>query len=205
MKNLYLFILASILWVSTSSAGLLYNYSQLTLKDLDQMNNLAQKKIKEFKKDGSVEILREAVQAVYSRPNNDAMVEKVITPLRNELDDKEQWEATIDSLVQEAIGALKNPKAFQPVVQNTYAIFLENVVADFKAFAEKEGHERKVIKHIADANIELSKEAVNERKLRMMSSHKSPSEIATQVLSNLAKADAGVKKAEAEAVKSERK
>jgi hypothetical protein len=195
MKKSYLFILASFLWASVSSAGLLYNYSQLTLKDLDQMNELAQKKIKEFKKDGSVDVLKEAVQAVYSRPNDDAMVEKVIVPLRTELDENEQWEATMDALVQEAIGALKNPKAFKPVVQNTYAIFLENVIADFKPFAEKPGHERQVIQKIRDAKIEMSKEAVNERKLRTMSNHKSPSEIATQVLDGIVKAEAAEKKA----------
>ena len=205
MRNLFLFIITSLLWASVSSAGLLYTYSQLTLKDLDQMNELAQKKIKEFKKDGSAEILKEAVQAVYSRPNDDAMVEKVITPLRNELDENDQWESTMDALVQEAIGALKNPKAFKPVVQNTYAIFLENVIADFKPFAEKEGHERRVIKTIRDAHIELSKEAINERKLRTMSVHKSPSELAAMVMDNLAKAEAEAKKAEAEAKKKEKK
>jgi hypothetical protein len=169
------------------------------------MNEIAQKKIKEFKKDGSVEILKEAVQAVYSRPNDDAMVEKVISQLRNELDENEQWETTVDALVEEAIGALKNARAFKSVVQNTYAIFLENVIADFKPFAEREGHERKVIKRIADANIALSKEAVNERKLRSMSSHKSPSEIASQVMSNVVKVEVEAKKSESEAKKKEKK
>lgn len=205
MKNLFLFIITSLLFASVSSAGLLYTYSQLTLKDLDQMNEMAKKKVKEFKKDGSVEILKDAVQAVYSRPNDDGMVEKVITPLRNELDENDQWETTVDALVQEAIGALKNPKAFKPVVQNTYAIFLENIVADFKPFAEREGHERKVIKTIADAKIELSKEAINERKLRTMSVHKSPSELAANVLDNVMKAEAEAKKAEADAKKKEKK
>jgi len=193
--------MTSLLWASVSSAGLLYTYSQLTLKDLDQMNEIAKKKIKEFKKDGSVEILKEAVQAVYSRPNDDGMVEKVIVPLRNELDENDQWESAMDALVQEAINALKNPKAFKPVVQNTYAIFLENVVADFKPFADKEGHERRVLKTIRDAKIELSKEAINERKLRTMRVNKSPSELADMVLSNIAKVEAETKKAEEDAKK----
>lgn len=169
------------------------------------MNELAQRKVKEFKKDGSVEILKEAVQAVYSRPNDDAMVEKVITPLRNELDEQEQWETTMDALVQEAVSALKNPKAFKPVVQTTYAIFLENVIADFKPFAEREGHERKVIRTIRDAKIEISKEAINERKLRTMKNNKSPSEIADQVMTNIGKMEADAKKAEEEAKKKAKK
>lgn len=206
MKNSFIFILfASLFCASISSAGLLYNYSQLTLKDLDQMNELAQKKIKEFKAEGALDILKEAVQAVYSRPNDDAMVEKVISPLRNELDENDQWESTMDILVEEAIGALKNPKAFKPVVQNTYAIFLENVISDFKPFAEREGHERKVLRTIRDAKITISKEAVNERKLRTMRNHKSPSEIAGKVLDDIAKAEAQAKKAEAEAKSKEEK
>lgn len=158
------------------------------------MNALAKKKVQEFKKEGAIEILKEAVQAVYARPNDDGMVEKVITPLRTELEAQEQWEAVMDALVQEAIGALKNPKAFKPVVQNTYAIFLENLIADFKPFAEREGYERRVLRTIRDAKIEISKEAVNERKLRTMKNHKSPSEIAEQVLSALTKAEAENKK-----------
>lgn len=169
------------------------------------MSDLAKKKVKEFKQDGSIEILKEAVQAIYSRPNDDGMVEKVMTPLRIELDEQEQWETTMDALVQEALGALKNPKAFKPVVQNTYAIFLENVIADFKPFAEKDGHERRVIQAIRDAKIEMSKEAVNERKLRTMKNNKSPSEIADQVLSNILKVEAENKKAEAEAKKKSKK
>lgn len=201
MKKSYLFILASFFWASVSSAGLLYNYSQLVLKDLDQMNAMVKKKVKEYKKDGANEILKEAVQAVYARPNDDAMIEKIITPLRTELDEHEQWEATIDVLVKEAIGALKNPKAFKPIVQNTYGVFLENIIGDFKPYAEKPGHERKVIETIRDAKIEYTKEAINERKLRMMRNIKSPSEIADQVLENIAKTEAEAKQAEEDAKK----
>lgn len=205
MKNLFLFILTSFVWISSASAGLMFTYAQLTLKDLDQMNDIAKKKIREFKAQGSVEVLKEAVQAVYSRPNDDGMVEKVIAPLRTELDENDQWEVVVDELVQEAIGALKNPKAFKPVVQNTYAVFLENIVADFKPFAEREGHERNVIKTIRDAKIELSKEGINERKLRTMSVHKSPSELAAMVIDRVMKAEAEAKKAEEEAKKKEKK
>lgn len=179
----------------------MFTYAQLTLKDLDQMNEIAKKKVKEFKQEGAVEALKEAVQAVYSRPNDDGMIEKVIGTLRTELDENDQWEVVMDDLVQEAINALKNPKSFKPVVQNTYAIFLENVVADFKPFAEREGHERNVIKNIRDAKIELSKEAINERKLRTMSVHKSPSLMAGVVIDAVLKAEAEAKKAEAEAAK----
>jgi hypothetical protein len=111
----------------------------------------------------------------------------------------------MDSLVTEAIGALKNPKAFKPVVANSYGIFLENVISDYKPFADKPGHERKIIEKIRDAKVEYTKEQINERKLRTMSNHKSPSEIANSVLEDMKKVEADNQKAQADAKAAEEK
>jgi hypothetical protein len=200
MKKAFLLLLTCMCWASLSSAGLLYNYAQLLPMDLDEMNALVKKKMKEFKKENSTQILMEAVQAVYSRPNaEDPMVDKVMPPLRSELEENDLWEPVMDSLVKEAIGALNNPKAFKPVVLNTYAVFLENVIADFQPFAEKPGYERKVIQKIQDANIKITKEEENERKLRGLANHKSPSEIARTSLETAKKAEVENDKAQAAA------
>lgn len=175
-----------------AQAGLLFNYSQLALKDLDQMNKLVSDKVKESKKSASGKVvpLKEALQAVYSRPNDDDMIEKVVAPLRTNLDNLESWEKTISQLTDEAINALKNPRAFKPVVQMTYVIFLENLLAEVKPYIKSEGFERKIVERIRDAQIEVSKEAVNERKLRTMKSTVSPSELAQKILSqNIEKAE----------------
>ncbi len=175
-----------------AQAGLLFNYSQLALKDLDQMNKLVSDKVKESKKSASGKAvpLKEALQAVYSRPNDDDMIEKVVAPLRTNLDNLESWEKTISQLTDEAINALKNPRAFKPVVQMTYVIFLENLLAEVKPYIKSEGFERKIVERIRDAQIEVSKEAVNERKLRTMKSTVSPSELAQKILSqNIEKAE----------------
>lgn len=168
-----------------AQAGLLFNYSQLALKDLDQMSKLVNDKIKESKKSGSGKVvpLKEALQAVYSRPNDDDMIEKIVAPLRSNLDELESWEKTISQLTDEAINALKNPRAFKPVVQVTYVVFLENLMAEIKPYLKTEGFERKIVERIRDAKIEMPKEAVNERKLRMMRATTSPSEIAGKILS----------------------
>jgi hypothetical protein len=167
-----------------AQAGLLFNYSQLALKDLDQMNQLVTDKVKESKKSGSGKNvpLKEALQAVYSRPNDDDMIEKVVTPLRTNLDELEAWEKTISQLTDEAVNALKNPKAFKPVVQVTYVIFLENLLAEVKPYLKNNGFERKLVERVKNAKIEVTKEAANERKLRTMKSLVSPSEIAEKVL-----------------------
>lgn len=168
-----------------AQAGLLFNYSQLALKDLDQMNQLVLDKVKEAKKSSSGKVvpLKEALQAVYSRPNDDDMIEKVVAPLRTNLDEQEAWEKTLSQLTDEAINALKNPKAFKPVVQVTYIVFLENLLAEIKPYLKNDaGFERKLVERVQKAGIEVTKEANNERRLRTMKSSVSPSEIAEKVL-----------------------
>lgn len=177
-------VVVGFLLASHAQAGLLFNYSQLALKDLDQMNKLVTDKVKEAKKSSSGQVipLKEALQAVYSRPNEDEMIDKIIAPLRTNLDNYDAWEKTLSQLTDEAIGALKNPRAFKPIVQATYVIFLENLLSELKPYIKQEGYERALAVRIRDAKIEVSKEAVNERKLRTMKNTTSPSEIATSVL-----------------------
>lgn len=180
------FILTVVTYVfcAQAHAGLLFNYSQLATKDLDQMSDLVGSKVKEAKKtsSGKVVPLKEALQAVYSRPNEDDMIEKIVSPLRANLDEIESWEKSISQLTDEALNALKNPKAFKPVVQVTYAIFLVNLMSEIKPFLKADGFERQILERIRDAKVEITKEARNELKLRTMKSLSSPSEIAALIL-----------------------
>lgn len=178
-----LIISTIICFCSFAHAGLLFPYSRLATKDLDQMNKLIQEKIKESKQSrGDRTIpLKEALQAIYSRPNEDFMIEKIIAPVKNELDELDGWEKSIKALVKEATGALKNPKAFKVTAQVTYAIFLENLIAEFKPKLNEE-FEKGIVTQIRDAKIEITKEAINERRLKMMKELRSPSEIADLAL-----------------------
>lgn len=190
MKKFISLIFSSVLFFTgfaiftEAKAGLLYPYHRLAVKNLDQMNKIVQDKIKESKKskgDRTVP-LKEALQAVLSRPNDDFMVEKVIPPIRNELEELSAWESSVRALVKESSGALKNPKAFKPEALTSYAIFLENLIAEFKPKAGEE-FEKSVLEQIRDANIVLPDKVKNERNLRMMKVQSSPSEIAKAVLS----------------------
>ncbi len=149
------------------------------------MNKIVSDSVKESKRarDGKEVPLKEALQAVYSRPNDDETIEKVVAPLRASLDQLDAWEKTISQLTDEAINALRNPKAFKPVVQVTYVVFLENLLSEMKPYAQKAGFERDIVMRILNAKLEISKEAATERKLRTMKSMVSPSELAGQVLS----------------------
>lgn len=183
-KNTFLIALSIILFSPILHAGLLFNYSQLTLKDLDQMNQLVSDKLKESRKstDGKTVPLKEALQAVFSRPDRDGIIDKVVGPLRTSLDAEDAWEDVLTKLTAEAINALKNPKAFKPVVQVTYHIFLENLLAEMKPYLGSEGFEKSIASQIRDAKIVVSKEAMSERKVRTMQESISPSELADKLL-----------------------
>jgi hypothetical protein len=163
------------------------------------MNELVENKVEESKKSyaGKEVPLKEALQAVYSRPNDDDLIEKVAGPLRTQLDELDAWEKVLSQLTDEAMNALKNPKAFKPVVQTTYVIFLENLLSELKPYLKSAGFERTLAERIRDAKIEVSKEASNERKIRTMKTTTSPSDIAAQILSTIK-----VEKAEKPAAKS---
>jgi hypothetical protein len=177
-QSLITLALVSLL-ASAANAGLLFNYSQLATKDLDQMAKIVQNKIKESNKYGGDRTipLKEALQAVYSRPNEDALIEKIQPQIKSALDENNAWEKSIRQLTKEAIGALKNPKAFSPVVQVTYLVFLENIISEFKPKNQND-FEKSILTQIKDAKITLSKEATQERLLRVMKESKSPSELA---------------------------
>jgi len=164
-------------------AGLLFNYSQLALRDLDQMSKLVRNKISEARTSGGDQVvpLKEALQAVLARPNEDFMTDKIMPPLVAELQQRNAWESSVQSLVKEALGALKNPKAFKPVVQVTYLVFLENLMSELKPrIGEK--FESEIIKQIRDAHIQVTDAASQERRLRVMKETTSPSDIAAALL-----------------------
>jgi hypothetical protein len=79
----------------------------------------------------------------------------------------------------------------------TYAVFLENLILEMRPKV-KETFENAIITQIKDAKIEVTEKAQSERKLRVMKSLKSPSEVATLVLKEQEEKDAA-EKAEKEA------
>lgn len=147
------------------------------------MNKMVRTKINEAKRAGGNQVipLKETLQAVLSRPNEDNMIEKILPAVRTELDERNAWESSVRALVKEALGALKNPRPFKPVVQVTYVVFLENLMSELKPKVG-EDFENKIITQIRDAKVQITKEAANERRLRVMKETVSPSEIASGIL-----------------------
>jgi hypothetical protein len=174
---------------SQSWAGLLFTYNQLVTMELDQMNKLVQEKIKESKKaDAKIVPLKEAFQAVLSRPDQDRMIEKVAGPLRSEMVNLGKYEKAVTELTEEALNALKNTKNFKPSVQVTYLFFLENLMADMKpVLTDAESFEKKLMQKIEKADLKLTKQALSELASRGFADKKSPSETAEKILEELKK------------------
>lgn len=147
------------------------------------MTVIVKKHVEASRKGGDkIAPLKEGLLIVYSRPNQDGMIEKVVGPLRTEVDEQEAWDKTMGALVDEAVAALKDPKEMKATDQVTFAIFLENVITEFKPRAKEEGFERSLLMKIAEANIEMSREAKNERLSRTMKEQSSPSRLAIVAL-----------------------
>lgn len=190
MKSRTFYLIASIFFLFVSQqamAGLLFTYNQLIVMELDQLTKLVQDKVKESKKaDARIVPLKEGIQAILSRPDQDRMIEKVMGPLRAEMIELGQYERAMTQLTEEALNALTNTRNFKPAVQVTYLFFLENLMADMKPVLKSgDSFEKKLLQKISKANIQITKPATNDLAVRGFSDKKSPSEVAAQILEDL--------------------
>lgn len=176
-------VLVATSWAEKAMAQLIYSYSQLAIKDLDEMSKLVQAQVQASKraKADKTSPLREGLFLVFSRPNPDFLIEKIVAPLKNELDGLGSWESSLKILVNDSISILKNAGNIKANVQVTHLVFLENIVSELKPRA-KDGFERGILQSIADADIKVSKAARAQRKLSMMKIAASPSTAAKAVL-----------------------
>lgn len=166
-------------------AQLTMPYSQLKVMDLDEMSEIMYQKSKEYKKTDNVSALQDGLLICLSRPNEDGLIEKIISIIRTPMEDNGVWNSSVESLVDTAIGSLKNENG-NATDQVTYGIVLENIVSEFKPLYVKQykspGFETKIIEKIADADIEFTPQAVAERKLNLMRGHTSPSLFAKKLV-----------------------
>lgn len=170
------------LFFSICSLAQEFTSSDLALKDLDQMNKIIKGKIIESRKAVSNKEfpLVEGLKIIYSRPNQDGLIEKVISSLKSELEEQEYWEKAIDQIVVESINTLNDKKSSRKR-QLTSWIILENIISEMKP-KKNDSFEKSILEKIYEAKIEISSAAKNERKINMMNQAKSPSAIAAQIL-----------------------
>jgi hypothetical protein len=162
-----------------------YSYKNLKLNDLDQMMEIMYEKNKEYKSLDQIQKLKEGAIIAFSRPNEDRTLDKIISIVRNPLEDSDEWENTIEAMVQQSLVTLKS-ETETPSRQATAGVILENIIADFKPLYTKQyqsgGFETEIIEKIAASQANYSKSAVSERRLNLMRNNGSPSEIAIKLI-----------------------
>lgn len=160
-------------------------YKSLTLLDLDQMTDLLYEKVNDYKRNDRLMALREGTLLAFARPNEEVILDKIISIVRSPLEDLGEWDSTIEQMVGQSIKTLKSESA-TGAEQVTASVVLENVLSEFKPLFTKQyqsgGFETSVIERIAASNLRFSKEAEQEKKLNQMKSGLTPSELATRLI-----------------------
>lgn len=176
--------------------GRFYKYSELVIRDYDEMSKVVTRHVKAARKmtsgenedeSGAQAELREALKLIFSRPNSDNMVAKLTPEVRRELVGMNVYESTIHSLTKEGIAAL-NDDNLPVVTQATYLFMLENILSEIKPEAQNNNDLRTSIEMIKEAKIKLSDEVKRDRKMRSMYPPFDPSEEARKALDGIKRA-----------------
>ena len=174
-----------------------YKYSELEIKNYDELLNDVRNRIQQAnrvdakarKEAGSdtdydsteaVFILKDALKMVFSRPNKDNMIEKLLPELRNELKSYEVFYDSINDMVVEAISALK--QKIPIVYKSTYIFILENFMSEFRPELKRNPEIKKIFIYIRDSNVVVPDDVRLDRKLRSMFNSRDPSDTAKKIL-----------------------
>lgn len=129
----------------------------------------------------AIELLRDAMKLVLSRPNTDNMVAKLNPEIRRELSGYSSYEDTLSSIVSEAIDNLKNAKG-STNTRSTALFILENGLSEIRPEMLSNEDLRRIVERVRDAKLEVPKEVVKELKLGGMFSSQNPSKQAAEIL-----------------------
>lgn len=171
-----------------------YKYSDLVIRDYDEMFKQVQARIKSarkhIKEDGeggereAIEELRDALKLIFSRPNSDNMVAKLVPEVRRELAGFSAYEDTMSSIAAECLARVKEDNV--TVARRSTDLFvLENMITEMKPEVQGNADIQRIVKRIADAKIHIPDDVIKDRKIRSMFKTKNPSEMADEILKAL--------------------
>lgn len=162
-----------------------HTYKTLKILDLDQMTDLLYEKANDYKRNNRVQALREGTMIAFARPNEEVILDKIISIVRSPLEDNDEWEGTIEQMVGQAVKTIQDGSA-PATEQVTASVVLENVLSEFKPAFVKQyqggGFETTVIERIAASDLKFSKQADQEKKLNQMKSGLTPSQLAQKLV-----------------------
>lgn len=191
MKTLICLFIAA-LTSTASAANHNYKYSDLVIRDYDEMSKEVQIRIRNAHKankngeDSSgdraaIEELRDALKLIFSRPNSDNMVSKLTPDVRRELSGFSAYEDTISSLTAEALGVAGDKNATESA-RSTALFQLDNILSEIRPEIGTNEDLRRIVQRIKDADVRIADDVIRARKMRSMFSTKNPSEYAEEIL-----------------------
>ena len=170
---------------SYSEVPMNHNFKQLKLQDVDQMTEILYEKAEEYRQTDDINKLREGVQIAFSKTNEDGIIDKVISIVKTPLEDRDEWENSLEALVDTNMKRMSDDNV-RADLQVTAGIVLENIVAEIKPKFTKQyetgGFETQLMERIAQSNIGFSEAAQKERKLNLMKTTVAPSILAQRLI-----------------------
>lgn len=167
------------------------------LKDFEQMQASVRKHIRYAKQDfeaadedPQAEVsaflqLKKALRLIFSRPDSDNTVAKLVPEVRRELTLYQAYFKVIHELAEEGIQAFDRSLGVNTLTLATYTFMLQNLMGEIQAEARENKTLQSTLQTIADANIKVPPDVINERKLSGMFLSESPSEQAKRVLKKI--------------------
>ncbi len=163
------------------------NYKTLKTLDLDQMSDLLYGKVNDYKVNEQTQYLKEGVLIAFSRPNEDVILDKVLSIVKNPLDDLTEWQDTLFQITQQSIETIQQDSE-SASAQVTASVVLENILSELKPDFTKQyqtgGFETDLIGKIAAADLKLGQNLLKEKKLNLMRTNSSPSALAKKLIEN---------------------
>lgn len=170
-----------------------YKYNELMIKDYDEMLAMVLDMVKKSqtatnKEDTAgegeaVEWLGRATKLIFSRPDSDNMVAKLLNEVRRELQGFNSYEDTIAGIAEEAVKNASDKN--NPIsVQTTSLVILENILREIRpsVLTSNNAELRRVVEKVAAANLRISDEVKKDRRMRGMFLTKNPSDEAESIL-----------------------
>lgn len=173
------------------------SYKELMLRNYEQMLNSVRKHIRYAKQDFAVadedpaaekaafNQLEKALQLIFSRPDSDNTVAKLVPEVRRELALYDAYYKIVNDLAKKGIQAFDPSLGVNTVTLATYTFMLQNLLGEIQVEASNNKQLRSTIQMIADANIRVPPDVVQERKLSGMFLSESPSAQAKRILKHL--------------------
>jgi hypothetical protein len=178
-----------------TSFGPNYKYNELMIKDYDEMTKMVQTLLRQSRtattredsggEGEAVEYLGRALKLIFSRPDSDNMVAKLVGEVRRDLQGYNSYEDCIAALAAEAVRNVQNTDGTIST-QATALVILENLMGEISP-AVRNGDKTllRVVKMIHSADLKPSSEVKRDRRMRGMFRSQSPSVEAGLLLKQL--------------------